>query len=58
MDWQKKTKLELKLDFVLIDFEEDSINAIKSEFLKAQSKDCHFYLGQSVYRQIQDAGLL
>ncbi|CAF4412360.1 unnamed protein product, partial [Rotaria sp. Silwood2] len=50
-------ELELKPDFILTDFEQGSINAVKSEFPSAQSKGCHFYLGQSVYRQIQDAGL-
>ncbi|CAF3849720.1 unnamed protein product [Rotaria sp. Silwood1] len=49
--------LELKPDFVLTDFEKGSINAVKSEFSSAQSKGCHFHLGQAVYRQVQDAGL-
>ncbi|CAF1014859.1 unnamed protein product [Rotaria sordida] len=52
-----ENELELKPDFVLTDFEKGSINAVKSEFPSAQSKGCHFHLGQSVYRQIQDAGL-
>ncbi|CAF4975386.1 unnamed protein product [Rotaria sp. Silwood1] len=50
-------ELELKPDFILTDFEQGSINAVKSEVQSAQSKGCHFHLGQSVYRQIQDAGL-
>jgi hypothetical protein len=52
-----ENKLELNPDFVLTDFEKGSINAVKSEFPGAQSKGCHFHLGQSVYRQIQDKGL-
>ncbi|CAF1585084.1 unnamed protein product [Didymodactylos carnosus] len=52
-----ENELELKPDFVLTDFEKGSISAVKSEFPSAQSKGCHFHLGQSVYRQIQDAGL-
>ncbi|CAF0868187.1 unnamed protein product [Rotaria sordida] len=52
-----ENELELKPDFVLTDFEKGSINAVKSEYPSAQSKGCHFHLGQSVYRQVQDAGL-
>jgi hypothetical protein len=52
-----ENSLELNPEFVLTDFEKGSINAVKSEFPGAQSKGCHFHLGQSVYRQVQDAGL-
>ncbi|CAF0824457.1 unnamed protein product [Rotaria sp. Silwood1] len=52
-----ENELELKPDFVLTDFEKGSINAVKLEYPSAQSKGCHFHLGQSVYRQVQDAGL-
>ena len=51
-------ELELKPDFILTDFEKSSNNAVKSKFLSAQSKGCRFHLGQSVYRQTQDAGLI
>ena len=53
----EERELELKPDFTLTDFEKRSDNAVKSEFPSAQSKGWHFHLGQSVYRQIQDAGL-
>ncbi|CAF1076003.1 unnamed protein product [Rotaria sordida] len=52
-----ENELELKPDFMLTDFEKGSINAVKLEYSSAQSKGCHFHLGQSVYRQIQAAGL-
>ncbi|CAF1509331.1 unnamed protein product [Rotaria sordida] len=52
-----ENELESKSDFVLTDFEKGSINAVKLEYSSAQSKGCHFHLGQSVYRQIQAAGL-
>ena len=48
-------ELELKPDFILTDFKKGSNNAVKSKFPSAQSKGCR--LGQSVYRQTQDAGL-
>lgn len=38
---------------MLTDFEKAVINAVKSEFLLAQSKGSHFHLAQSVYKQIQ-----
>ena len=50
-------KFELKPDFILTDFVKSSNNAVKSKFPSAQSKGCRFHLGQSVYRQTQDAGL-
>ncbi len=46
----EEDRLELNPDFVLTDFEKGLINAVKSEFPSAQSKGCHFHLGQSVYR--------
>ena len=42
---------------MLTDFKKGAINTIISKFPNARSKDCHFHLGQSVYRQVQDAGL-
>ena len=53
----EENDLELKPEFVLTDFEKGAINAIISEFPNARSKGCHFHLGQSFYRQVQDAGL-
>ncbi len=53
----EENELELNPNFILRDFEKASINAVQSEFPSAQSKGCHFHLGQSVYRQIQDAEL-
>ena len=50
-------ELELKPDLILTDFEKGSNNAVKSKCPSAQSKGCRFHLGQSVYRQTQDAGL-
>jgi hypothetical protein len=52
-----ENKLEFNSAFALTDYEKGSINAGKSEFPSAQSIGCHFHLGQSVYQQIQDAGL-
>ena len=49
--------LEVKPDFILTDFEKGSNNVVKSKFPSAQSKGCRFHLGQSAYRQTQDAGL-
>ena len=54
---EEENHLKLNLDFVLTDFEKPSINAVLSEFPSIQSKGCHCNLGQSAYRQIQDAGL-
>ena len=56
-EWAEENQLELKPDFVLTDFEKAPVNAVQSEFPSTQSKDCHFHLGQSVYRQIHDTGL-
>ena len=53
----EENNLELKPEFVLTDSEKGAINAIISEFANTRSKGCHFYLGQSIYRQVQDAGL-
>ena len=53
----EENNLELNPQFILTDFEKGSINGIKSEFPGAQSKGCHFHLGQLVYRHAQDAGL-
>ncbi|CAF1369872.1 unnamed protein product [Adineta ricciae] len=53
----EENNLELNPQFILTDFEKGSINGIKSEFPGAQSKGCHFHLGQLVYRHVQDAGL-
>ena len=54
----EENNLELKSEFVLANFEKGAINAIVSEFPNVRSKDCHFHLGQSVYWQVQDAGLI
>ena len=53
----EKDGFELGPEFVLSDFEKGSINAIISEFPNTGSKDYHFHFSQSVYRQVQDAGL-
>lgn len=52
-----ENKLELNPAFILTDFEIGSISALRSQFPGAQNKGCHFHLGQSVYRQVQAAGL-
>ena len=54
----EENDLELKPAFVLTDFEKDAINAIMLEFPDARSKSCHFHLGQSIYMQVQDVGLI
>lgn len=53
-----ENNLDLNPEFILTDFEIGAVNAVKSEFPSAQSKGCHFHLGQSVYRHVQDAGLV
>ena len=43
--------------FILTDLEIAAINAVHAEFPNSQSKGCHFYLAQNIYRKIQTSGL-
>jgi hypothetical protein len=45
--------IDLQPDFVLTDFEIGSMNAIRNIFPEVRNKACHFHLGQSIYRRLQ-----
>jgi hypothetical protein len=46
-------RIDLQPDFVLTDFEIGSMNAIRNVFPGVRNKACHFHLGQSIYRRLQ-----
>ncbi len=53
IDFSDEQNVDLQPQFVLIDFEKATINAIYIEFQGVQNKGYHFHLAQSIYHKVQ-----
>ena len=57
MDFANEHDIELAPQFIIQDFEQAAISAAKRCFPSSTSIGCHFHLGQSLWRKIQECGL-
>ncbi|KAF0708535.1 MULE domain-containing protein, partial [Aphis craccivora] len=56
-DYASENYIVLQPDYILTDFEQAAICAVKQEFINSQSRLCLFHLGQSMWRKVQSVGL-
>lgn len=56
-DYASENNIVLQPDYILTDFEQAAICAVKQEFTTSQSRLCLFHLGQSMWRKVQSVGL-
>jgi len=57
-DYASENNIVLQPDYILTDFEQAAIFAVKQEFINSQIRLCLFHLGQSMWRKVQSVGLL
>ncbi|XP_029346170.1 uncharacterized protein LOC115034219 [Acyrthosiphon pisum] len=56
-DYASENNIVLQPDYILTDFEQTAICAVKQKFTTSQSRLCLFHLGQSMWRKVQSVGL-
>ncbi|CAH1769656.1 3581_t:CDS:2, partial [Entrophospora sp. SA101] len=57
VDFDDENDVLLRPQFILTDFEQAAINAVRREFQGVQNKGCLFHLAQSIYRKVQASEL-